>query len=154
MTEARPWKPPATPDLVSFIIVKDPQATLDFARKVLGAEARKPPLLRGDGSIWNMEIACGEGVIIVSGDDGGFEVPGFIYAFVPNSDQAHAAALEAGATAIMPPTSQFYGIRDGGVRDANGTIWWFGTHVEDVPADELQERAYAEEKKRHEGAGG
>jgi PhnB protein len=41
---------------------------------------------------------------------------------------------------IMPVKDQFYGDRTGRVEDPFGHVWVFGTHVEDVPEEELERR--------------
>ena len=64
-----------------------------------------------------------------------------IYLYVPNVDAVYQKALKAGATSVMEPADQFYGDRSGGVKDAAGNQWFFGTHIEDVAPAELQKRA-------------
>ncbi len=41
------------------------------------------------------------------------------------------------------PADQFYGDRTAGVKDPSGNRWWIATHVEDVSAEELAQRAQA-----------
>ena len=48
--------------------------------------------------------------------------------------------MAAGAISLMEPADQFYGDRNAGVKDATGTQWWIGTHIEDVSEEELQKR--------------
>jgi PhnB protein len=69
-----------------------------------------------------------------------------IYLYVNDTDATYRRALQAGATSIMEPKDQFYGDRNGGVRDATGTEWWIATHVEDVPPEEMARRARAAHK--------
>jgi len=64
---------------------------------------------------------------------------------------AGASSMAAGAVSTMEPANQFYGDRNGGVRDQNGNTWWIGTHVEDVSGDEMKRRM-AEEVTRREAA--
>ena len=58
------------------------------------------------------------------------------------------SAVKAGATSIMEPSDQFYGDRSGGVKDAVGNSWFFGTHIEDVAPAELKRRAAEAFKKQ------
>ena len=67
-------------------------------------------------------------------------MPVMLYLYVPNVDAAYQLALKAGATSIMEPADQFYGDRSGGVKDAAGNSWFFGTHVEDVAPAEMKKR--------------
>ena len=36
---------------------------------------------------------------------------------------------------------QFYGDRTGGLEDPFGHLWWIATHIEDVTAEEMAQRA-------------
>jgi PhnB protein len=38
----------------------------------------------------------------------------------------------------MEPADQLYGDRSGGVKDAAGNSWFFGTHIEDVAPAETE----------------
>jgi PhnB protein len=44
---------------------------------------------------------------------------------------------------IVRPSDQFYGDRQGGVKDPSGNTWWIATHKEDVSSDDLKKRAQA-----------
>ena len=49
----------------------------------------------------------------------------------------------AGAEQIRAVADQFYGDRTGGLKDPFGFQWWVATHIEDVPPEEMEERAKA-----------
>ncbi len=42
---------------------------------------------------------------------------------------------------MREPADQSHGDRSAGVEDAFGNQWWFATHVEDVPPEEMERRA-------------
>ena len=50
-------------------------------------------------------------------------------------------AVAAGATITMEVADQFWGDRFGSVTDQFGHSWSIATHVEDVPPEEMAERA-------------
>ena len=52
-------------------------------------------------------------------------------------------ARAAGAVIAAEPEDQFYGDRSGTIEDPYGHVWTLGTHVEDVPPDELNRRMEA-----------
>ena len=56
-------------------------------------------------------------------------------------DAVFARALTAGAKELRPVENQFYGDRSGQFEDPFGHRWSVGTHVEDVPDDEMMKRA-------------
>ena len=60
-------------------------------------------------------------------------------------------AVAAGAKLLHPVKDQFYGDRNGGVRDFAGNEWWIATHIEDVPPAELERRAEEAMKRRQRG---
>lgn len=145
------YKPEGSPDILAFLVVKDPRKTIAFAESVLGAQLVSEPLLRGNGQIWNAEMHLGDSRFYISGADGPFEMPGFLYVYVEDCDATYARAIDHGADPVTPPDDRFYGARDGGVSDANGTMWWFATHQETVDGATLQERAAVEEARRKGG---
>jgi PhnB protein len=72
---------------------------------------------------------------------GGTSVGVFLY--VENVDDVVSKAVDAGATLAMPPEDQFWGDRFGSVTDPFGHSWQIATRVEDVPPEEMAERAKA-----------
>jgi PhnB protein len=54
-----------------------------------------------------------------------------------------AAGGRAGATVTMEVADQFWGDRFGAITDPFGHVWSIATHVEDVPPEEMAERAKA-----------
>lgn len=55
-------------------------------------------------------------------------------------DAAFARAVAAGAEVVVPLTNQFYGHRDGRLRDPFGHEWLLSQKVEEVSPDEMQRR--------------
>jgi PhnB protein len=50
-------------------------------------------------------------------------------------------AVDAGATVEMEVADQFWGDRFGTIQDPFGHVWSIASHVEDVPPEEMAERA-------------
>lgn len=57
-----------------------------------------------------------------------------------NVDAAFARAVEAGAEVVFPLTDQFYGHRDGRVRDPFGHEWLLSQKISEVSPEEMQRR--------------
>lgn len=75
------------------------------------------------------ELTVGDSVIMLGEPmDGMSAHPGMLYVYVPDTDDAHARALEHGATEVLPPTDYPHGDRYGGVKDVCGNVWWLVTH--------------------------
>ena len=88
------------------------------------------------------QLRIGDSIVMISDASAHAKAtPVMLYLYVPNVDAAYQLALKAGATSIMEPADQFYGDRSGGVKDAAGNSWFFGTHVEDVAPAEMKKRA-------------
>jgi len=60
--------------------------------------------------------------------------------YVEDVDSAFDRAMTAGATVDRPVENQVYGDRSGTIIDPFGHKWTLSTHIEDVPADEMQRR--------------
>jgi PhnB protein len=135
--------------ITPYLIAADAAALIDFIKKGLGGE-EKFVMRRPDGSIGHAEMTIGNSNVMI-GQGGGPNkpFPAMLYLYVPDVDAAFARAVAAGATALQQPATMFYGDRHGAVVDSNGNQWWIATHVEDVPADELQRRAQAAAQQTH-----
>src|SRR5262249_58646023 len=66
-----------------------------------------------------------------------------IFLYVDDVDKVVKRAVDAGATVTMEVADQFWGDRFGSIRDPFGHEWSVATHIEDVPSEEMAERAKA-----------
>lgn len=81
-----------------------------------------------DGAIKHAEVRIGDSVLMM-GERGALALPASTHVYVPNVDSAYDLALAAGATSVSAPRDLPYGDRSAGVRDAQGNLWWLGTHI-------------------------
>ena len=127
-----------------FLTVKGAAALIEFMEKVFDARV-KERILTPDGAIAHAEVKIGDSVIMLGEPmgDNCKEMPGALYLYLDDADATYKRAMGAGATSMMEPTDQFWGDRQGTVRDRFGNIWHMATRVEDVPAEELQRRMAA-----------
>jgi PhnB protein len=68
---------------------------------------------------------------------------GSVFMYVEDVDAVVKQAVEAGATVTMEVADQFWGDRFGTITDPFGHVWSIATHIEDVPPEEMAERARA-----------
>lgn len=132
-----------------YLIVEGAKNTISFMEQALGARHEHEPTLRPDGTVMHATLKVGDSMVMIS--DASEQVnamPAMLYLYVPDVDAAYQRAIKAGATSIMEPADQFYGDRSGGVKDAAGNSWFFGTHIEDVSPAELKKRAEEAFKKQ------
>jgi PhnB protein len=128
-----------------YLIVDDAAKLLKFVKEAFGAE-EKVMMPGQKGKIGHAEVKIGDSIIMLSDaseSEQGKAMPSVIHLYVDDSDKTYRQALEAGATQVRELRDEFYGDRSGGVRDSLGNQWWISTHVEDVPPEEMAERAKA-----------
>ena len=105
-----------------------------------------------DGKIGHAELQIGDSRVMLSDpfpqattrtpkELGGTSASVFMY--VEDVDAVVKEAVDAGATITMEVADQFWGDRMGSVKDPFGHAWSIATHVEDVPPEEMAERAKA-----------
>ena len=153
MTAANKKKASAVPEgyhsLTPVLTVAGGAAAIDFYTKAFGAKV----LMRMDGpggSVGHAELQIGDSRLMMADEYptmgsygpkhyGGS--PQSLNLYVADVDAVVARAVAAGATVKRPVTDQFYGERSGSVVDPFGHTWHVGTHIEDVPPDEMQRRA-------------
>jgi uncharacterized glyoxalase superfamily protein PhnB len=127
--------------LTPWIISRDTAGLLDFVKKAFGAEeiARVPD---EDGTIGHAEFRIGDSIVMAfDAREGWPDTPGFFRLYVENGDAVYRRALEAGAVSVTKMTYLFFRDRVGRVRDPQGNIWWIQTRVEEVDAEEMENRA-------------
>jgi PhnB protein len=132
-----------------YLAVDDAAKAIDWYKRALGAEERVR-MNAPDGKIGHAEIAIGDSLVMLSDpfpqattkppkELGGTTAGVFLY--VEDVDAVVKKAVDAGATITMEVEDQFWGDRFGSVLDPFGHQWSVATHVEDVPPDEIAERA-------------
>jgi PhnB protein len=67
--------------------------------------------------------------------------------YVPDVDGSFRRGIERGGKELQPVETKFYGDRMGTLEDPFGHVWAIGTHVEDVPPEEMHKRAQAQAQK-------
>jgi PhnB protein len=134
--------------VVPYVVAADAEALLEFLKT--GLNAKEIEVMRyPDGRVWHGDVVIGDSHVMLSqATEQHPAMPATLYLYVPDTDAAYRGALAAGATSVMEPATQFYGDRNAGVKDSNGNMWYFGTHVEDVSPEEMRRRGAEEMKKR------
>lgn len=134
------------------LVVRDARAAIEFYRAAFGAEQRGALFAGPGGMVVHAEIQLGDSVIYLTepGDNGGEaaapaagQVTAIMVVTVPDVDELWARAVAAGCEVIHPLADQFYGEREGRLRDPFGQQWMLGRHIEDVDQAELDRRMQA-----------
>lgn len=131
-----------------YLVVPGVAKLIDFLTQVFDAREIHRTAMP-DGTVMHVEMQVGDSHLMMGEARGDMKpIPAMLYVYVPDADAVYERALRAGATSISKPSDMFYGDRVGAVQDASGNQWWIGTHIEDVPPDELAKRAQAAMKER------
>ncbi|MGH2997023.1 MAG: VOC family protein [Gaiellaceae bacterium] len=134
-----------------YLAVDDAAEAIEYYKKVFGAKERAR-MEAPDGKIGHAELEIGDSLVMLSDpfpqattrspkELGGTTASVFMY--VKDVDAVVKQAVDAGATVTMEVADQFWGDRFGTVQDPFGHLWSIATHVEDVPPEEMAERAKA-----------
>jgi PhnB protein len=137
--------------LAPYLAVDNAAEAIDYYKEAFGAKERVRMEAPG-GRIGHAELEIGDSVVMLSDpfpqastkspkELGGSSVSVFMY--VEDVDAVVKQAVDAGATVLMEVADQFWGDRFGTVQDPFGHTWSVATHVEDVPPEEIAERAKA-----------
>ena len=132
-----------------YLAIDGAADALEYYKKAFGAKERMRMEAPG-GKIGHAEIEIGDSIVMVAdtfpqsstkapSELGGTTAGVFLY--VEDVDAVVKQAVDAGATVTMEVADQFWGDRFGSIKDPFGHSWSIATHVEDVPEEEMAERA-------------
>src|SRR5512142_206685 len=134
-----------------YLSIDDAARAIEYYVKAFGAKELVRMEAPG-GKVGHAELQLGDSRIMLSDpfpqastrppkELGGTSAGVFMY--VADVDAVVKQAVEAGATVTLEVANQFWRDRFGTIMDPFGHIWSIATHVEDVPPEEMAERAKA-----------
>ena len=127
--------------ITPYLIVENAAGFIDFIAGAFGAVERlRVPMPQGGIGHAEVEI---DGAVLMLADAMPPAFPptsSLIHLYVPDVDRIYTQAMNAGATSVDEPSDMFYGDRLARITDPHGNHWSIATHVEDVTAEELEQR--------------
>ncbi len=141
--------PDGYPRVSPYLVVDGAQKAIEFYTSVLGATERMK-MAGPDGRVGHAELQIGDSVVMLADEfpDVGAKAPSAyggspvsLSVYVEDADATFGQATGAGATAVRPPETQFYGDRSATFDDPFGHRWTVNTHVDDVSPEEMERRA-------------
>jgi uncharacterized glyoxalase superfamily protein PhnB len=124
-----------------YLVLKDPQAAIDFLSKTVDAVVSMKPMYREDGGFMHGEIRIGDSIMMLGGAlDDWPPMPGMFYVYVADADATYQKAIAAGGTSIMEPADQPHGDRYGMVSDPQGNQWCFAQAKEILSEQAVREQ--------------
>jgi PhnB protein len=148
--------PEGVAHVVPYLCIKGAKKAIAFYQKAFGAEVMSE-MPMGDDLVGHADLKIGNARVYLAD-----EVPFWptvkspkslkattfnLHLWVEDCDVAFAKAVAAGCKVVMPLTDQFWGDRYGQVVDPFGHLWAITSHKEDVPPEEMGERAEEAMKK-------
>lgn len=131
-----------------YLIVPDVDGLITFLQKAFGAEIKERHT-RPDGSVGHAEVRIRDAAIMMGQSSEQFPpMPGMVFLYTEDTDAAYARALKAGAETVMEPADMYYGMRNAGVKDPSGSVWWIATQTEELSSEEIDRRAALPENQR------
>jgi PhnB protein len=137
--------------LIPYLAVDDAAAAIDFYKQAFAAKERTR-MDAPDGKIGHAELEIGDSLLMLADpfphasttppSEAG-STTASICMYVNDVDAVVSKAVAEGATITEEPEDKFWGDRFGTITDPFGHVWSIGTHIEDVPQQEMAERAKA-----------
>ena len=136
--------------ITPYLIIKSAAHAIDYYKKVFGAT--EVVRMNGpDGRVGHAELQIGDSRIMLADENPSMgeghtsaatlgSTPVSLYIYFPDVDKVVERAKAEGAKILKPVENQFYGDRNGFLRDPFGHMWCVATHVEDVSPKEMEER--------------
>jgi PhnB protein len=133
-----------------YLVIKGAAQAIEYYKKVFGAT--EIARMNGpDGKVGHAELKIGNSIIMLADENPNMgeghasaatigASPVSLYVYLPNVDEVVKRAAAEGAKILKPVQDQFYGDRNGFIRDPFGHLWGIATHVEDVSPKDMEER--------------
>ena len=135
--------------VTAYLYIRGAANAIEFYKTALGAEELFR-LADKEGKIGHAELKIGDSIVMLADEHPVMKVVGphtlggtsvGLLVYVKDVDTIVGRALAQGAKLERPVQNQFYGDRSGTVVDPFGHKWTIATHIEDVPPEEMEERA-------------
>jgi PhnB protein len=125
-----------------YLVVDEAAKLIEFIKNAF--DGKVTFITHGDDKekIMHATVKIGDSTIMISDtmEDNKTQTS-MLYLYLEDADAVYKKAIQAKATSVREPITEFYGDRAGAVKDSWGNTWWIATHVEDVSDEELKQRA-------------
>lgn len=139
--------------VIPHITVSNATAAIDFYQRAFGAKVQGVHHAPNSEKVMHAALEINGGQLMLNDDfpeycGGKSNTPEAIggtatvlHLQVPDVDAVYQQAVNAGATATMPPSDMFWGDRYGQLRDPFGHTWSIATAVRKLTEEELNQAA-------------
>jgi uncharacterized glyoxalase superfamily protein PhnB len=132
--------------ITPYLVVVGADKLITFLERAFGGQCVER--INGpNGAVAHAEVKIGDSIVMLGeSSERAKAYSATLYHYVPNVDQTHSRAVDAGAKVLTEPVDMFYGDRSGAVIDPFGNSWYIATHIEDVAPAEMEKRMQAMRK--------
>lgn len=135
------------------LAIDEAEKAVDFYVEAFGAEVVEKAMDPSGTKVWHAALRVGSSMLFVNdvfADMGGTASRSSLWLYVQDADAAFKRAVDAGATAKMPPGDMFWGDRMAEVADPFGQTWTLATRIKDMTPEEMKaaEKAFVEGRKK------
>ncbi len=119
--------------ITPYLIVPELEPMLDFLKATFGATEHFRTTGNAGGT--HIEMRIGDSMLMLSGGSKtqpNQPMPTMLFLYLEQVDAIYAAALQAGATSLLPPGPNFGEPHGAGIKDPAGNEWYFA-RWQDVP---------------------
>jgi uncharacterized glyoxalase superfamily protein PhnB len=125
--------------ITPYLHAPDAARLIEFMKRAFGGvehfRAAGP-----DGKVMHAQVRIGDSLVMVGEPHDAFQArPAILYHYVADVEAVYQSAVAAGAETMSAPMNMFYGDRVASVKDFAGNQWFIATHIEDVPAERIQQ---------------
>ena len=133
------------------LVVRGGAAAIEFYQRALGATL-KHRMDMPDGKLMHAELTIGDSPFMLGEESADWGTlsplslggsPSTLQIYVADADATFNRAIAAGGEVVFPMTDQFWGDRCGRFKDPFGHQWMVATRLEEVPREEMEQRAAA-----------
>jgi PhnB protein len=134
--------------ITPHIVCAGAAAAIDWYVKAFGAVDLARMQAPGSDKLMHAMIKIGDSTIMLVDENPEWNIKGpktlggtavTLHHYVKDVDASYQRAVDAGATAVMPPADMFWGDRYGVLTDPWGHNWSLATHVKDMTPEEMNE---------------
>ena len=139
--------------ITPHLVCRNAADAIAFYQKAFGAiELVRAPMPDGSGKLMHAMVKIGDSPIMLADEFperyciGPQDLPSSpvtLHHYVADVDASWQRAIDAGATAVMPPQDMFWGDRYSVLRDPFGHSWALATHIRDVSTADAIEASKA-----------
>ena len=146
-----PFQAPGYHTVTPALAIKGAAEAIEFYKRAFNA-TELHRMAMPDGTVMHAEIKIGDSAIMLSDefpDWGALSAktvggsPTTLYIYFEDVDAMQKQAIAAGAKELEPVSDKFWGDRSGKIEDPFGYRWGLATHIEEVPPEEMEQRAKA-----------